>query len=314
LLHALVVALSSRRAVSPRDPLCIVVPQQHFEIELASEEPEAPSPSAVNDVEPSRASAAPRAGSGPRVAAAPPALTEDEVEPNVAAPGASGVDATPPAAAASAAAPHLSLAALGVDGANPFIDRSMDPAAAQQARAARVKQRLDRALAQGSLNQDSAAGRGSASPVLRALEGAVYASTVPLTAQATFSFVIDGSGKLLSSSLGEAQGDRAAWLKVAHDTARALAGRTLSVPHGKSVKLTVAVTTRLELPSGADPGVEVDVLGIPVKKGAGKRSTRLEILNPLHPLAPLSLLGDPADIGARARRMVNAHVVSEELL
>ena len=169
-------------------------------------------------------------------------------------------------------------------------------------------------MAQGTLSQDTAAGRGSASPVLRAIESAVYASTVPLTAQATFSFVIDSSGKLLSSSLGEATGDRAAWLRVAHETARALSGRTLRVPKGKGVRLTVAITTRLELPSGADPGVEVDVFGVPAKKGAGKRSTRIDLLNPLNPLSPLTLLGDPADIGARARRMVNAHVVSEELL
>jgi hypothetical protein len=208
----------------------------------------------------------------------------------------------------------LSLAQLGIDGSNPFMDRA-DPAAVKAARAARVKARLDKALAQGIVNQEAAAGRGSGSPVLRAIEGLVYASTLPLNTHATLSFVIDSSGKVVSSSLGEAEGgDRPTWLRIAHETARALATRTLRVPKGKSVRLTVAITSRLELPSGADPGLEVDVLGIPVKKGAGPRSTKLDLLNPKNGLVPLSLLGDPADAGSRPRRMVNAHVVSEELL
>jgi hypothetical protein len=70
----------------------------------------------------------------------------------------------------------------------------------------------------------------------------------------------------------------------------------------------------VELPSGADPGLEVRALGLPIKRGQGERSARIDILNPLTLAAPLSVLGDPADIGATARRMVRAHVVSEELL
>jgi hypothetical protein len=80
------------------------------------------------------------------------------------------------------------------------------------------------------------------------------------------------------------------------------------------VRLTVAVTSHLELPSGSDPGVEVRALGIPLQKGGGERSTRIDILNPLNPAGPFSLSGDLADIGAKARRMVRSHVVSEEIL
>jgi hypothetical protein len=236
-----------------------------------------------------------------------------DAAPEVAVDGASGEDAPQPSAASSAAAPHLSLAQLGIDGSNPFLDRK-GPAEVKAARAARVKARLDKALAQGIVNQDAAAGRGSGSPVLRALEGLVYASALPLNTHATLSFVIDSSGKVVSTSLGEADVDRPTWLRIAHETARALATRTLPVPQGKSVRLTVAITSRLELPSGADPGLEVDVLGIPVKRGAGPRSTKLDLLNPKNGLVPLSLLGDPADAASRPRRMVNAHVVSEELL
>jgi hypothetical protein len=217
------------------------------------------------------------------------------------------------AAAPSAAATGLSLAQLGVGNTNPFLGRQ-EPAVARAEKAARVKRRLDRALAQGLMEQDTARGRGAGSPVLRSLEAAVYASTAPLNGQASFVFVIDGDGKLVSSSLGEASGDREAWSRVARQTAQSLAQRRLSVPKGKSVRLTVAVSSHLELPSGADPGVAVDVLGMPLKRGGGARSTKVDLLNPLSPLSPLSLMGDPADLGAKARRMVHAHVVSEELL
>jgi len=61
------------------------------------------------------------------------------------------------------------------------------------------------------------------------------------------------------------------------------------------VKLTVEVTSHLELPSGRDPGLEVDAFGIPIKKGDGPRSTKLDLLNPLHPLSAIVLDGDPAD-------------------
>ena len=147
---------------------------------------------------------------------------------------------------------------------------------------------------------------------MRALEAAVYASNVPLNASASFVFVIDSEGKLLSSAVDNDGLDHHAWSRVARETAQALVQRRLTVPKGKGVKLTVAVTSRLELPSGADPGVEVNIQGFPVKKGAGPRSTKLDFF--IFPFPTAALGGDPADIGAHARRMVRAHVVSEEVL
>lgn len=217
------------------------------------------------------------------------------------------------AAAPGPAASRLSLTELGVGDTNPFL-RPGDPAAARAEKAARVKRRLDRALAQGLMDSETASGRGAGGPVLRSLEAAVYASTAPLNGRCSFVFIIDGDGKLVSSSVGEASGEREAWSRVARQTAQSLAQRKLTVPKGKSVRLTVAVSSHLELPSGADPGVAVDVLGLPLKRGSGPRSTKVDLLNPRNPLSPLSLRGDPADLGQNARRMVHAHVVSEELL
>lgn len=258
--------------------------------------------------EPGRA----RAGVGQRSSAL---LAEPQADVDAAPGGAEepAADEAPasPSASASASAPPLSLAALGVDGTNPFLDRG-DPAAARAAKAARVKRRLDRALAQGLTNKDVALGRGAGGPVLRALEAATYASTAPLNGSASFILVIDSEGKLVSSVLGNASGDREAWARVARQTAQALAQRKLQVPRGKSVQLAIEVTSHLELPSGADPGLELSAQGIPLKKGGGPRSTKLDIS--IFPFPAATVYGDPADIGSRARRMVRAHVVSEELL
>lgn len=225
-------------------------------------------------------------------------------------------ETTAPADAASATGPvgpRLSLTDLGVGSDNPFVERPTE----QQKKAARtraVKRRLDRALAQGLLDHDSAKGRGAGSPVMRILEAATYASAAPTNGNASFTFIIDSEGKLVSGSLGAVSSDREAWERVARQAIRDLASHKLRVPKGKGVKLTVQVISRLELPSGADPGVEVRAFGLPLKRGEGDRSTRVDVLNPRNPLAPLSMLGDPADIGATARRMVRAHVTSEELL
>jgi hypothetical protein len=224
-------------------------------------------------------------------------------------------EASPAPPAESATAPRLGLAQLGLTGPNQFWDRSAsEPQRKPGKRRVNVKRRLDHALAQGQQDEKTALGLGAGSPVMRSLEAAVYGSTAPLNGSALFTFIIDSDGKLVTSSLGDVSSDRDKWERVARQAAQALAQRTLPVPKGRSVRLTVAVSSHLELPSGADPGLEVRALGIPLKKGDGPRSTRIDVLNPLNPAAPLSLMGDPADLAGKARRMVRSHVVSEELL
>jgi hypothetical protein len=314
-LHALLLGLAARHE-QPLQNARARVSAQELEIDVLPEQPLETTPEAERlqqDPAVTEGHAA-RVGSVAR-SSAPVAATDAELAATDGEAGdASGDTEAAPSTAPSAAAPHLSLSALGVDGTNPFLDRAANPDAVRAAKAARVKRRLDRALAQGIASQDSASGRGAGGPVVRSLEAAVYASTVTLNSKAMFTLVIDSDGKLLSTTLGAADGDRQAWERIAHQTAQALAQRKLAVPKGKSVRLVVAVTSHLEMPSGADPGVEIDAFGIPIHKGGGPRSTKLDLLNPLHPSTPLSLLGDPADIGANARRMVHAHVVSEELL
>ncbi len=324
-MHAALLGFGAwRHAHPPAAPPSKAAVASELEVEMLTDPPPlvpeetVPDSPSLADVGSHGGARAPAARGTASLAAA---ATEADAEPATVAeaPGEDVTEVGPAAPGASAGSSPLSLAQLGVGDRNPFLVRS-EPAvphvdkASPADKAARVKRRLDRELAQGLLSQDTASGRGAGSPVMRSLEAAVYSSTAPLNGNASFIFIIDGDGKLLSSSVGSASGDREAWVRVARKAAQALAQRKLSVPKGKSVRLTVAVSSHLEMPSGADPGVAVDVLGMPLKRGGGARSTKVDLLNPLNPLAPLSLMGDPADIGQKARRMVRAHVVSEELL
>ena len=319
LLHALLVGVGASRHHSQPAVVPVAAPTKadtELEVEVEAEAalvvPDTGSAAVAATRELERvhsgvvASPSPSSSSSAAVAA-----TEDDA---VAGDDATEIGVAPSAAAApatSAASPHLSLAQLGVEGSNLFLDRG-DPAAARIAKAARTKKRLDQALAQGLNDGDVARGRGTGGPVLRSIEASVYASTVPLNGSASFVFVIDSEGKLVSGVLGNASSDRESWARVARQTAQAFAQRKLSVPKGKGIKLVVAVTSHLELPSGADPGLELSAQGLPLKKGGGPRSTKLDIS--IFPFPAATLAGDPADLNARARRMVHAHVVSEEVL
>jgi len=294
------VVVEQARASSPAD-LEVVVDAAPLE------EPEAPRVPG----EP-RAGAAPRALRVGRVERAPaPSAPSDEAVAE-ASPGDGASDAAPGPAAAASAAPLLSLAQLGVAGVNPFVDRG-NPATVRAAKAKAVQRRLDRALAQGLNDADVARGRGAQGPMLRSLEAAVYASNAPLNGAASFVFEIDGNGTVTSATVGEATGDRTEWVRVARKAAASYAAKKSTLRKGQGVRLTVAVTSHLELPSGADPGLEISAQGVPLKKGDGPRSTRLDLS--IFPFPAATLAGDPADLAAvRPRRMVHANVVSEELL
>jgi hypothetical protein len=255
------------------------------------------------------------------------ARAQDQAEPSPeadAAASSEGDAATDPeddGAPPASAPPRLGLAQLGLVGPNRFVDRDSAlgpallpaPPGRHGVKRRDVKKDLEATFARSTHQHDVELGLGAGSPVMRSLEAAVYASSAPLNGSAQFTFVIDSEGKLVSSSLGQVSSERDQWERVAREAAQKLAAQKMRVPKGKGVRLTIALTSHLELPSGRDPGVEVQALGIPIKKGQGPRSTRIEILNPLK-AAALALDGDPVDAVARPRRMVRSHVVSEELL
>jgi hypothetical protein len=81
---------------------------------------------------------------------------------------------------------------------------------------------------------------------------------------------------------------------------------------GHGYRFVLAVDSRNQLPSGADPGVDISAFGLPLKKGSGARSHGVRLLDP----TTGSLLGgsmDLSDIGQVARRVVHAHLESLQL-
>ncbi len=328
LLHVALFGLSYYpRSASPRVLAHRSAPEPQLELDVVLESPGVALPPEP-DAPSAELAAASQLGARPRprergaiaggsaTSASSPDLSS-EADADAEAGGLATSDEAAAGADASVTGPRLSLAELGVGEGNPFVDRDSAARSAARKKADKtraVKRRLDRALAQGLLDRDSARGHGAGSPVMRLLEAATYASATPGNGNASFTFIIDSDGKVVSGSLGATSSARETWERVLRKALHDLVSHELRVPQGKGVKLTVHVSSRIELPSGADPGLEVRALGIPLARGAGPRSTRVDILNPLNPLAPLSLLGDPADLAATARRMVRAHVTSEELM
>jgi hypothetical protein len=91
------------------------------------------------------------------------------------------------------------------------------------------------------------------------------------------------------------------------------------------------VVSTWKMPSGHDPGVDVSLLGLPLQKGEGKQSTKVEVLPlpkittvdlakdvpipiPMISVDALAVHGDPADIGAKPRRVVHTRLLDAKVL
>lgn len=247
---------------------------------------------------------------------------------------AAGLEPAGPAAArapdvgAGAAKPEpkgrgLSLRDLGVDrGSNPFIGGPADLPTERQ----RLNQRLRQSLRAGIAKQDQRRGLGPEGPAVAAVKEIVLASPTAPNTSALLRVRANGAGRVTHVEVLQADRDDDEWRRIAEQLVRALAGTTLRVPaKSQSVSFDLRVVSRVQLPSGADPGLAIDLFGIPVKKGDGERSTRLSLLSPVvqevevpHsngarvPVVSFALIagrGDLADIGAVARRLVTAYLV-----
>ncbi len=237
--------------------------------------------------------------------------------------------------AGTARAPSLSLAQLGVEGrlAYPIVRPPLRPSERQTAEV-----RLQRSMSQTVAQRDTELGLGPHGPIVGVLEQQVHRSTIPLEATALFRARVDERGRLVELTLLEANAGYRDWQAVGQRARQALAVRTLRVPDGaRGIALDIRVVSREQLPSGADPGLDVSVGGLTVKEGKGDRSGSVDILKPELKLEmveipnpgggdPIRLpqlklgmnilnLGvDPADIGQHSRRVVSAEVVRTEPL
>lgn len=225
---------------------------------------------------------------------------------------------------------RLSLDALGVGpGHNPFLAPSGGRPAANA-----LGQRIDHVLRSALAEHDRKLGLGPEGPAVAAVTELVMQSTTAPNSDALLVLRTDGKGETVHVEVAESSGDPSAWNDVARALLQALHGKKLRVPPGSGgVTMQLRVGSRVQLASGADPGLAIDLFGQEIKAGAGDRSTRLQLLTPKivveqyqisstdpHVKIPvigltvniLSVLGDPVDIGSVARRVVHAHLVSLE--
>ena len=231
----------------------------------------------------------------------------------------------------AASSQRLSLDALGVGPENnPFLAPSGRPASTQR----RLADQIDHVLRSGLAKHDQQLGLGPEGPAVAAVTELVMQSTSAPNTSALLVLRTDGSGETVHVEVAEASGETRAWEAIAAALQEALHGKKLRVPAGSGgVTMQLRVESREQLPSGADPGLAIDLFGQEVKSGAGDRSTRLQLLTPKivleqyqvsstdpHAKIPVvgfqftivALMGDPVDIAAVARRVVHAHLVSLE--
>jgi hypothetical protein len=232
--------------------------------------------------------------------------------------------------------PALSLDALGVGEKNPFLrsDLARDRRPPRARARPSSQERLDKRLADDQLHADHVRSLGPAGPVLTHLEAATRGGEAAVNANALFHCVVDAKGRVVSVTLAESSSDPTPWRRIAKRVADALKSQVLRVPKtGHGATIAIRVTSREALPSGADPGLTVSVLGIPIQEGAGEKSARIDILDVVPKLEVeeieldsgqvykvptvklpriLSITADPSDIGSPAQRMVHARVESIE--
>ncbi len=274
----------------------------------------------------------------PRAQGAPPRAPEGQPVPGSPA----GEGATADASAAPARA--LTLAELGV-GKNPFVSGSYGmsgasgsapaPDTARAAEPPSAKARVEATLRADARAREAALGLGPDGPLRAALADAMYASDAPVTSRVVFAVRADARGNILS--LDAVSGDQglSAFRDMAR-LARARLGRTtLRLPStAQGANLRIELTSAWKLPSGHDPGAQVELFGRALTKGEGKAATRVAILplpkvtcvspdDPKNELklpicgvtAPLIATdADPADLGAKPRRIVSTRVLESTIL
>ncbi|HEY8074707.1 MAG TPA: hypothetical protein VIF62_11365 [Labilithrix sp.] len=228
-----------------------------------------------------------------------------------------------------AAAPRVAI-----DGPNPFLASGApvrEPTESEETRGA--ERRVEAALRQPARDRERELGLGPEGPVLTALGDATSTTTTPVRGRAVFLAIANGAGEVLSIRVAECDGAQRDWAQAATIALGALKGKKLRVPSSATrAEMRIEITSAWKLPSGQDPGADVSVLGLPVAKGEGKDATKVEILNPLPKVEKLKLSkdieipivvwsftifgtnGDPANIGAAARRVVHARLLDSKVM
>jgi hypothetical protein len=264
------------------------------------------------------------------------ATTADPSSELAAAPPGSGAES--PATAEGPAGLSLGELGIGVEN-NPFLvpgagTGESPVAAAARSRRQVLEHRLDQSLREGLAAHDQKLGLGPEGPAISAVKEIVLDSASMPNTSGLLSVRTDASGLVVEVEVLSAENQSMAWSAIARDLKQALANKKLRVPRGSAgVRLQIAVESRVTLPSGADPGLAVELFGVNLGEGT-ERSARIKILSPEVVVEEVdipytngkkmkvvgfvphlfSLMGDPTDIGAVARRIVHARLVALETL
>jgi hypothetical protein len=191
--------------------------------------------------------------------------------------------------------------------------------------------RLRHSLRSGLASHDQKLGLGPEGPAVVAIKSIVSNSPTTNTS-GLLGIRTDATGLVVHVEVLQASSDGEEWRRIAAELERALAHQRLRVPSGSAgVTLELRVVSRVQMPSGADPGFSVALFGHELREGGGSRSAGLDLFSPelivqeveipytegRHTMPSVSvklggLKGDLADIGAVARRIVSAHLVAME--
>ena len=224
----------------------------------------------------------------------------------------------------------MDLDALGVGARNPFLLATGNAQTAPEG-ASRNEAPSDRggerALRSALHDRDRSLGLGSAGPVIAAVESLARTSVASVESRAVFDVIADRDGNVTSVTLSDVSEDRAGWARVAAALMAAMRGQKLRVPPGsRGVAMSLEVLSREQMPSGASPGVHVTLFDQSVKdttRGKGPKTAiavlplaRIQLPGGKQLVLPIPLpliggVGDPADIGVQAQRVVHAHVLEE---
>jgi hypothetical protein len=227
---------------------------------------------------------------------------------------------------------RLSMEQLGIGRLGAVPREASDMLRDSERRLAQSR-KLERSLQQGAADDAIQIGLGPTGPFLSELEQLVQSSEISSNGWATIHARLLDGGVVEMELLGSSS-DRERWSKLLATATQHLAKKQLAPPKGsRGLDLELRVESRVQMPSGADPGMAVRLFGLPLKKGEGKKSSKLEILsslpryeedegptpsgerkNPRIVIDVGQLVFDPADIGAKRRRMVQARVTRQTVL
>lgn len=303
LLHAAVVA-GLLLLPAPRRAGVSLPTEASAEVTITVDETDAPRPSPVgaratpDEAAPERHDQAAREplaarSATPGVASAAPAGASS-TEAMIVAPGAPGEAAAPGASGTGGVVPvPLSASQLGLGGAgtNPFLPRSAASAETGPPPRPAAEEGLRAALRES----DRVRGFGPEGPVMRALSEATSMSIAPFRGRAVFDVHAGSDGEVSRIDLVDANGD-SAWHDARRIAVQELRGKKLKIPSGATAMIMrIEVVSEWKMPDGAS--------------AAGSFGGRRDGNG-----TPELTIPDPANIGAKPRRVVRARSVSTQVL